>query len=108
MDLADDRTLLLSISPHPFGGLTFVYEDVTNRLALERSCNTLTQVRRATVDHLFEGIAVYGSDGRLKLQNPAYLAIWELSEEDVAGEPHIGGIIEKSRAFPDHGRDCAA
>ena len=90
MHLPDGRTLLLSISPHPFGGLTFVYEDVTDRLALERSCNTLTQVRRATLDHLFEGIAVYGSDGRLKLYNPAYLAIWGLSEDDVAGEPHIG------------------
>jgi len=66
LHLPDGRTLLLSISPHPFGGLIFVYEDVSDRLALERSCNTLTKVRRATLDHLFEGIAVYGSDGRLE------------------------------------------
>src|SRR5262249_20751231 len=59
MHLPDDRTLLLSVSPHPLGGLTFVYENVTDRLALERSCNTLTQVRRATLDNLFEGVAVY-------------------------------------------------
>jgi signal transduction histidine kinase len=103
MHLPDGRALLLSVSPHPFGGLTFVYEDVTDRLALERSCNTLTQVRRATLDHLFEGIAVYGSDGRLKLYNPAYLALWGLSEEDVAGEPHIGEIAEKTRALLDDG-----
>src|SRR5271166_6316785 len=108
MHLPDDRTLLLSISPHPFGGLTFVYEDVTDRLALERSCNTLTQVRRATLDHLFEGIAVYGSDGRLKLHNPAYLAIWGLSEQDVAGEPHIGEIVEKTRPLLDDGGDWTA
>jgi PAS domain-containing protein len=108
MHLPDGRTLLLSISPHPFGGLTFVYEDVTDRLALERSCNTLTQVRRATLDHLFEGIAVYGSDGRLKLHNPAYLAIWGLSEDDVAGEPHIGEIVEKIRASLDDGGDWTA
>ncbi len=105
MHLPDGRTLLLSISPHPFGGLTFVYEDVTDRLTLERSCNTLTQVRRATLDHLFEGIAVYGSDGRLKLYNPAYLALWGLSESDVAGEPHIGAIVEKIRILLDDGGD---
>ena len=99
MHLPDGRTLLLSISPHPFGGLTFVYEDVSDRLALERSCNTLTQVRRATLDHLFEGIAVYGSDGRLKLHNPAYLAIWGLSQRDVEGEPHIAQILEKTRSL---------
>src|SRR5271165_6176102 len=108
MHLPDDRTLLLSISPHPFGGLTFIYENVTDRLALERSCNTLTQVRRATLDNLFEGVAAYGSDGRLKLHNPAYLKIWGLSHDDVAGEPHIGEIVDKMRAFLDDGGDWAA
>jgi signal transduction histidine kinase len=107
MHLPDDRTLLLSVSPHPFGGLTFIYENVTDRLALERSCNTLTQVRRATLDNLFEAVAVYGSDGRLKLHNPAYLKIWGLSHDDVAGEPHIGEIVDKMRAFLDDGGDWA-
>jgi signal transduction histidine kinase len=68
----------------------------------------LTKVRRATLDHLFEGIAVYGSDGRLKLHNPAYLALWELSEDDVAGEPHIGEILEKTRAQLDNSGDWDA
>jgi len=100
--------LKVSISPHPFGGLTFVYENVTDRLALERSCNTLTQVRRATLDNLFEAVAVYGSDGRLKLHNPAYLQIWGLSPGDVAEEPHIAEIIEKTRALLDEGGNWAA
>ena len=108
MHLPDDRALLLSISPHPFGGLTFVFENVTDRLALERSCNTLTQVRRATLDNLFEGVAVYGSDGRLKLHNPAYLQLWGLSQDDVAGEPHISELIDKTRALLDDGDDWAA
>jgi len=108
MHLPDERTLKVSISPHPFGGLTFVYENVTDRLALERSCNTLTQVRRATLDNLFEAVAVYGSDGRLKLHNPAYLQIWGLSPGDVADEPHIAEIIEKTRALLDDGGDWAA
>ena len=100
--------MLLSISPHPFGGLTFIYENVSDRLALERSCNTLTQVRRATLDNLFEAVAVYGSDGRLKLHNPAYRKIWGLSHDDVAGEPHIGAIVDKMRALLDDGGDWAA
>ncbi len=108
MHLPDGRTLQLTISPHPFGGLTFVYEDVSDRLALECSYNTLIQVQRATLDHLFEGIAVYGSDGRLKLHNPAFRAMWGLSEADVAGEPHISEIVEKTRDFIDDGGDWAA
>ncbi len=103
MHLPDGRTLQMTVSPHPFGGLTFVYEDVSDRLALERSYNTLIQVQRATLDHLFEGIAVYGSDGRLKLHNPAFRALWGLSSEDVAGDPHISEIVERTRGFID---DC--
>lgn len=108
MHLPDGRSLLVSTAPHPLGGLTFIYENVTDRLVLERSCQSLTQVRQTTLDHLFESIAVYGSDGRLKLHNPAFLALWELSERDVAGEPHIADILEKSRRLIDHGADWTA
>jgi signal transduction histidine kinase len=101
LHLPDDRTLSLAVSPHPLGGLVFVYEDVTDRLALERSYNTLIEVQRESLDNLFESIAVIGSDGRLKLHNPAYRKIWGLSEADLAGEPHIGEIVEKTRGFYD-------
>jgi signal transduction histidine kinase len=99
MHLPDDRTLSVSVSPHPLGGLIFVYEDVTDRLGLERSYNTLIEVQRETLDNLFEGIAVFGSDGRLKLHNPAYREMWALSEPELASEPHYGEIVEKTRAF---------
>jgi signal transduction histidine kinase len=107
MHLPDGRTLLLTISPHPFGGLTYLYDDVSDRLALECSYNTLAQVQRATLDHLFEGIAVYGGDGRLKLHNPAFRALWGLSEADVAGEPHVGELADKTRDLLDDGGDWA-
>src|SRR5262249_45232837 len=108
MHLPDGRTLSLSVSPLPFGGLIFVYEDVTDRLALERSSNTRAEVHRETLDDLVEGIAVFGSDGRLKLHNPAYRKIWDLSELDLAGEPHISEIVEKTRKFYDDGGDWPA
>jgi signal transduction histidine kinase len=104
MHLPDGRTLSLSVSPHPLGGLIFIYEEVTDRLALESSYNTLIAVQRETLDNLFEGIAVFGSDGRLKLHNPAYRKIWALSEADLAGEPHFSEIVDKTRVFfDDHG-----
>jgi len=108
MHLPDERTLRLRISRHPFGGLTFSYEDVTDRLALERTLNTLADVQRETLDNLFEGIAVFGSDGRLKLWNPAYGSIWELSAADLAARPHIATVIDKTRPLHDQGRDWEA
>src|SRR6185437_16156609 len=105
LHLPDDRTLRLVVSPHPFGGLTFVYEDVTDKLALERSYNTLIEVQRETLDNLYEAIAVFGSDGRLKLSNPAYGQVWQLTPGDLQGEPHVSEIVEKTRAFFDNGSD---
>ena len=105
LHLPDGRTLRLVVSPHPLGGLVYAYEDVTDRLALERSYNTLIEVQRETLDHLYEGIAVFGSDGRLKLSNPAYATMWHLAPEDLTGEPHVSQLAEKFRGFFDDGGD---
>ncbi|HVH76054.1 MAG TPA: ATP-binding protein [Stellaceae bacterium] len=108
LHLPDGRTLRLLMTPHPLGGLTFVYEDVTDRLALERSYNTLAEVQRETLDNLHEGIAVFGSDGRVKLHNPAFRQIWGLTESGLAGEPHIADVVEKIRSYLDDGADWPA
>ncbi|HSK39725.1 MAG TPA: ATP-binding protein [Arenibaculum sp.] len=103
--LPDGTTLRRLVVPHPFGGLMFILEDVTNALALESSYNTLMAVQQETLDNLAEGIAVFGGDGRLKLSNPAYARIWHLSRSDLAGEPHVVELIEKMKTFFDYGDD---
>lgn len=94
LHLPDERTLRRVISAHPFGGLLFTYEDVTDALAMERSHNTSLVVHRETLDNLHEGVAVFSSDGRLRLSNPAYGRIWNMSPEELAGEPHITELIQ--------------
>ncbi|HWA90628.1 MAG TPA: PAS-domain containing protein [Rhizomicrobium sp.] len=90
--LPGGKTLRVVAQPHPFGGLTFLYEDVTARIALESSYNTLIKVQSATLDTLSEGVAVFGPDGRLKLHNASFARIWELQPKDLAGEPHVRAI----------------
>lgn len=97
----DNRILRRIISPHPLGGLIFIFEDVTDRMALERSYNTLNEVQRETLDNLYEGVAVYGGDGRLKLYNPALLTMWRLDEELTSAEPHVSDLVDAARTlFP--------
>ncbi len=97
--LPDGSTLRLLATPHPFGGVLLSYEDVTDRLALETNYNTLIEVQRETLDKLYEGVAVYGADGRLKLWNPAFESIWDLEHSMLAGEPHVREILQTCRAF---------
>jgi signal transduction histidine kinase len=93
--LPDGKALRVIAIPHALGGILFAYEDVTDRLALERSYNTLIAVQRETLDHLHEGVAVLGEDGRLKLYNPGYLQLWNLDDDFAASEPHVRDIIDK-------------
>ncbi|MBP5858627.1 PAS-domain containing protein [Marivibrio halodurans] len=104
LHLPDERTVRLSVSPHPQGGLLFVYEDVTDRVALERSHNTLTAVQRLTLDSLYEGVAVFGTDGRLRLFNDAFARLFSLEPAWLARQPHVGEIADASRMqLPDVG-----
>jgi signal transduction histidine kinase len=101
LHLPDERTLRLVISPHPMGGLLFVYEDATDNLALERSYNTLIAVQRTTLDRLYEAVTVFGVDGRLKLWNPAAAAMWDFPDDDSVLDTHIGEMLERTRPrFP--------
>ncbi|MBS0471212.1 MAG: PAS-domain containing protein [Proteobacteria bacterium] len=90
--LPGGKTLRVVAQPHPFGGLTFLYEDVSEKISLESSYNTLMKVQSATLNTLSEAVAVFGPDGRLKLHNAAFLKIWGLTTKDVEGEPHIRNI----------------
>jgi signal transduction histidine kinase len=90
--LPGGQTMRVISQPHPFGGLTFLYEDVSEKLTLESNYNTLIKVQSATLDTLVEGVAVFGPDGRLKLHNAAFARIWELSADELRGEPHVRAI----------------
>ena len=89
--LPDSTTLRSVATPHPFGGLLLLWEDVTDTLALERNYNTLIAVQRETLDNLFEGVAVIGANGRLRLSNPAFGSMWKIPAHEMANEPHIFG-----------------
>lgn len=97
--LPDGRMLRALVAPHPFGGLMFVYEDVSRRFELETSYNTLQAVQHETLNNLAEGICVYGPDGRLELFNPAFARIWNLDIESLEGKPHANDVQGRLRPF---------
>ncbi|WP_125933255.1 PAS domain-containing sensor histidine kinase [Kiloniella majae] len=97
LHLTDGTTLRSVATAHPFGGVLETVEDVTDRLALERSYNTLTAVQRETLNKLYEAVVVYGADGRLKLFNPNFAELWKLPEDFLNSEPHVRDVVLRSR-----------
>ena len=93
--LPDGSAVRMLVIPHKLGGLMMNFEDVTSRLELESSYNTLIAVQKETLDNLEEGVTVFGGDGRLKLWNPAFASLWGFEPEALEGEPHITQVVEK-------------
>ncbi len=99
--LPDGRSLHVMAEERPDGGITYLYEDATEQLALESRYNALISVQAETLDHLTEGVAVFGTDGRLKLFNSAFERIWKLSRRALQEHPHIEEIVRQCRVLHD-------
>ncbi len=97
--LPDGSAVRFLVVPHPMGGLMMTFEDVTSRLELESSYNTLIAVQKETLDNLAEGVVVYGGDGRVKLWNPPFSALWKLNPEELEGGPHINKVVDRMAVF---------
>jgi signal transduction histidine kinase len=99
--LPDGRTMRVVTTPNPEGGVIYLFEDVTERLDLERRYDALIRVQGETLDNLTEAVAVFGSDGRLRLYNPVFARMWRLDPELLVRRPHIETLSSVSQ--PLHG-----
>jgi signal transduction histidine kinase len=87
--LPDGRAVSVVTTPNPEGGVTYLFDDVTESLELARRFDGLIRVQRETLDNLAEAVAVFGSNGRAQLFNPAFARMWKLSPEALGEQPHI-------------------
>ncbi|WP_309086141.1 ATP-binding protein [Chelativorans sp.] len=87
--LPDGRTIRVVASPQHKGGVTWVFENLTEKIDLESRYNAIVQVQSETLDNLAEGVAVFGSDGRLRLSNPAFRTLWGIPERLIGPDIHI-------------------
>lgn len=95
--LPDGTHLRIVAQPMPDGGLMMIVEDRTEQLQLASARDTLLRVRTATLDSLFEGLAVLAPDGRLQLWNRRFAAEWALSENFLGSHPHIDALLDALR-----------
>jgi signal transduction histidine kinase len=90
--LPDGRALTVATTRNSEGGVTYLFDDVTESLELARRFDGLIRVQRETLDNLTEAVAVFGSNGRAQLFNPAFARIWKLSPEALGEQPHIDTV----------------
>ncbi len=94
--LPGERVLSVIRLQHPLGGLVMIVRDISAETTVKQELNQHIRVQRATLDKLNEGVAVFDSDGRLRLHNAAFERMWRLSPDD----------LEPGRAFDDVAEAC--
>ncbi|MCC6890906.1 MAG: PAS-domain containing protein [Hyphomicrobiales bacterium] len=91
--LPSGRTLRVVTTPNPEGGVIYLYDDITEPLDLQRRFEALIRVQGETLDNLAEAVAVFGSDGRLRLFNPVFAKLWKFDPAALQERPHIEAVI---------------
>lgn len=100
--LPDGRTLRVVRQPHPLGGILLIFSDITGELQLRSRYNAQIQVQRATLDKLNDAVAVFGSDGRLRLHNEAFETFWGVSGDRLAEAGEFDAVAALCRpVLPD-------
>ena len=93
--LPDGRTLRLVRQPHPAGRVCCCCSrDITDELKLKSQYNALIQVQQATLDKLSDAVAVFGSDGRLRLYNEAFAGLWGATAAQLEAASDFDGVVE--------------
>jgi len=92
--LPDGRTLRVVRQPHPLGGILLLFSDITGEMRLKAQYNALIQVQQATLDKLNDAVAVFGSDGRLRLHNEAFERFWNIKTAALEAAFDFDGVVE--------------
>ena len=88
------RTHLRIIAqPMPEAGLVLIAEDRTEQLELAATRDTLLQTRAATLDSLFEALAIFSPDGLVQLWNRSFAGTWGLNAELLDTHPNAEELL---------------
>lgn len=74
-------------------GVIFLYEDMTDTYSLKQQNKILMDVQKHTIDHLFEGVLVFGSDHCVQLFNPAVQEMFGLR---ILDRYHLNDFLKQT------------
>lgn len=86
--------LRIVAQPMPDGGMVMIAEDRTESLALSAVRDTLLRTRTATLDSLFEALAIFAPDGSVQLWNRTFAGTWGLTPEFLDTHPSAQGLLD--------------
>jgi len=77
----------------PNSGMVLIAEDQTEQLELSATRDTLLRTRTATLDSLFEALAIFAPDGSMQLWNRSFAGTWGLSADLLDTHPSAEDLV---------------
>ena len=79
------------------GGAGAMAFDVTEEEAAREDLNRHVKAHDETLNHVADGVAIFGPDRKLTFYNRAFAAMWDLEEGFLLDSPSHGELLDKLR-----------
>ena len=99
LHLPNGKTFRRMQAPYPMGGVVFAFEDITDRIATTTAYNALISVQNEILTGLFDGVLIFGPNGRLSFYNESYTKLWNADSNFLAGEPTFEELLDSQQSF---------
>jgi len=93
--LPSGQILRVTGQPHPKGATAYIFEDISGHVMLERRYIAEMELGQSMLDHLEDGIAVFGVSGEILLSNHAFEAMWSLNRDGTEPRRDIAALCER-------------
>ncbi len=98
LHLPDGRTIRRLVLQHP-NGLMFAYEDVSDRLAAERTIHELMNVQKNILDNVSDAVLIFEQDGELRYFNEPYVKLFNANVSQLQNLPQLSDVFEMQKSY---------
>ena len=97
MYLPDGHIYKRTMTPYPLGGVVMTFDDVSDKISLERLYNTQLANQQSILNQFSQALLVFNEEGRLKLWNSAYEHLFNTSSDFLKSEPLLIDVLNSQK-----------
>ncbi len=95
--LPNNRIYKRMMNPYPLGGVVMTFDDVTDKISLERSYNEQLNNQQSILNRMLQGLLIFNQEGRLKGYNIPYVKLFGGAETFLKSEPSLMDTLDSQK-----------
>ena len=95
--LPSGRIYKRTMNPYPLGGVVMTFDDVSDKVSMERLYNTQIANQQSILNEVPEALLIFNEEGRLKLWNARYEEWFDADVKFLQTEPLFIDVLEAQK-----------